>query len=721
MKKIILPSICFAVLSTPAFAKVIHAAENDTPVAEINEITTTQYVKVGSGSHLNLRTSATTKSTVLAKLKDGTEVTIYSEKDGWAKVKAAGKEGYVSTGYLSKTKPSTASTTATPAPKLTPAPTITTEYVKVGSSTYLNLRTSATTKSTVLAKLKDGTKVTIYSEKDGWAKVKAAGKEGYVSTAYLSKTKPSTPSTPAPTAPAPTIQYVDVDKGSNLNMRNKPSTNASIIIKLARGHEVTVISEENGWSQIKAYGKEGYVSSEYLSTVKPGANQDSDSTSESNPVVPNPTIPEPATPEPATPEPAKLEPVIPETDAGDDFENDQSSNEQETDKTPETETLSKYVDINLGSNLNMRSEPSTKATIITKLAPGTVVTIYSEENGWARVTANGQTGYVSTQYLIDKIEDKPSSPNQKINIQYEEYDISLADLTNIQMKANPQTDTKYTTYIREDALLINDKTNPTSGIVQGSTWNIRGGAGTDYWVVGKVNSGEKVQIKSTTKGTDGYDWYEIDYNKAWVNASPDDVAYHLDPNNFIDDSVTSLQFLKLSEATNLDQFEVNERILAGKGVLAGHAATFIAAGEKHGVNDIYLISHALLETGNGTSQLAKGVEIYGKTVYNMFGIGAYDGSAVTSGAKFAYDAGWFSPVDAIVGGAKFISQGYINSGQDTLYKMRWNPQDSVANGVATHQYATDIGWATKQVKQVYNLYSLLDSYKIKLQIPFYKE
>ena len=48
------------------------------------------------------------------------------------------------------------------------------------------------------------------------------------------------------------------------------------------------------------------------------------------------------------------------------------------------------------------------------------------------------------------------------------------------MKANPQTDTKYTTYIREDALLIQDKSNPTSGVVKGSGWNVRGGVETNY-------------------------------------------------------------------------------------------------------------------------------------------------------------------------------------------------------------------------------------------------
>ncbi|WP_207368140.1 hypothetical protein [Heyndrickxia faecalis] len=39
---------------------------------------------------------------------------------------------------------------------------------------------------------------------------------------------------------------------------------------------------------------------------------------------------------------------------------------------------------------------------------------------------------------------------------------------------------------------------------------------------------------------------------------------------------------------------------------------------------------------------------------------------------------------------------------------------------ATNQYATDIGWASKQVVTIYKLYSLLDSRKVKLDIPKYQ-
>ena len=76
---------------------------------------------------------------------------------------------------------------------------------------------------------------------------------------------------------------------------------------------------------------------------------------------------------------------------------------------------------------------------------------------------------------------------------------------------------------------------------------------------------------------------------------------------------------------------------------------------------MYLVSHALLETGNGTSDLATGISVNGKTVYNMFGIHAYDSDANYYGSQYAYNQGWFSVDEAIKGGAEFISGLYINN------------------------------------------------------------
>ena len=115
------------------------------------------------------------------------------------------------------------------------------------------------------------------------------------------------------------------------------------------------------------------------------------------------------------------------------------------------------------------------------------------------------------------------------------------------------------------------------------------------------------------------------------------------------------------------------------------------------------MAHACLETGNGTSRLSIGNSYNGKVVYNMYGIGAVDSNPVQKGTEYAYNQGWVSPEAAIVEGAKWISESYINrqgNRQNTLYKMRWNPAKP-----GTHQYATDVAWATKQAQMIKRLYS----------------
>ncbi|WP_350301223.1 SH3 domain-containing protein [Peribacillus frigoritolerans] len=686
--------------------------------------TTTKYVNVSTGS-LNMRKSGKATASIVAILSKGTKVTVYSESNGWAKVKANGKDGYVNTKYLSVSKPGSGSSAVTPEKT-------TTKYVNVSSGT-LNMRKSGSESASIVAKLSKGTKVTVYSESKGWAKIKANGKDGHVSAKYLSTTKPSTAVTPEKT----TTKYVNVSSGT-LYMRKSGSESASIVAKLSRGTEVTVYSESKGWAKIKVNGKDGYVSTDYLSTTKPGM--------ESKPSIPEKTTTKYVNvstgslnmrnkPSESASVIVKLArgvevEVISESNGwskvkaygGEGYVNTQYLSATKPGPLPglnpdEGNTSVKYVNVNDGSSLNMRSAASASASIIAKLVNNTAVTVYSESNGWSRVTANGKTGYVSTQYLTAKAPEGPGSSNGSIIRIDKEYNLTMEKMVEIQMAVNGQTDKKYKTYIREDGLTL---INSTKGTVKGTGWRVRGGAGSNYWVVGPVSNNQSLNIKSKVKGSDGYYWYEVDYNKTWVNASPEDIKYNLNPNNFVNDPVNSFQFVKLSQVTNMNVSEVNNRILSGKGILQGQAATFTAAGEKYGVNEIYLISHALLETGNGTSPLATGVKVNGKTVYNMYGVGAFDGTALSSGAQYAYNAGWFTPEAAIIGGAEFIAKGYISSGQDTLYKMRWNPTAAEKYGYASHQYATDIGWATKQVKQIYNLYSLLDSYKLTIEVPKYK-
>ncbi|MCM2536031.1 hypothetical protein NDK43_31735 [Neobacillus pocheonensis] len=70
----------------------------------------------------------------------------------------------------------------------------------------------------------------------------------------------------------------------------------------------------------------------------------------------------------------------------------------------------------------------------------------------------------------------PTTSKTEINYTYEKLDTTLNKLTALQYHIGPQTDKKYPTYLRDDAIIVNNVSNPTSGTVKGSSWNIRGGA-----------------------------------------------------------------------------------------------------------------------------------------------------------------------------------------------------------------------------------------------------
>ncbi|WP_445488675.1 SH3 domain-containing protein [Niallia sp. 03133] len=734
-------------------------------ISTVSKSTTSQktivkYINVDKGSSLNMRTKPSDKSSIIVKLAKGVSVTYYSESNGWAKVKVYGKEGYVASKYLSnsKTFSSDSKNTIKQSSSITATTKIEMKYVNVDGNSFLNLRSSASSNGSILARLSRGAKAEILSEKNGWSKIKVNNKTGYVSSQYLSLKKPVDDTKKPAAVSSTTIMYVNVEKNSTLNMRSSGTSSSKIVAKLKRGLKVEVYSQSKGWAKIKTDNKVGYVNTEFLTKNKitdaasSEPNQQNSSGDKEKTTIKYVAINKgtslnvrksPSTSadiikkltnntevsvlsEKSGWSKIKVENVtgyvstsfLKDKKIQSEPENKPNENNTDGSNNNQPAEIKMFVNVAQGSSLNMREKPSTYGKIISKLPANTLVVVYSVEKGWAKVSANGNIGYVSSEFLKEDLANPPAS-NGLVHTNYQKYGITLDEMTGIQMDANPQTDKKYNTYIREDALVFKTA-DSTKGTVLGNGWRLRGGAGTEYWVTNKVNSGEQLTVVAKVKGSDGYYWYQVNNTQSWVSASKEDTSYYINPKNFAGDKVSSMQFLKLSETANIYDIEVNEKILAGKGILSGKASAFVAAANAYGINEIYLISHALLETGSGASTLANGVTYNGKTVYNMYGIGAYDNSAITSGAKYAYNAGWFTPEAAIIGGAKFIAQGYINAGQDTLYKMRWNPNAAGNEGVATHQYASDIGWAAKQVSQIYNLYNLLNSYTIKLEIPEYK-
>lgn len=202
-----------------------------------------------------------------------------------------------------------------------------------------------------------------------------------------------------------------------------------------------------------------------------------------------------------------------------------------------------------------------------------------------------------------------------------------------------------------------------------------------------------------------------------------DVMAGLNPGNFSYEDSSFYQFATINSgysgkvtAVQVDAFiakncTYSESRYGVTSKLRGTGAFFIEAAKTYNVNEVYLVSHAILESAWGCSTLAQG-KVSGYSGYlNFYGIGAYDLDPNNGGAALAKNNGWDTPEKAITGAAKWISEGsnggggYFNRGQNTLYKMRWNYLLVSSTGQVGGQYATSTIWATNIANVMANFYS----------------
>lgn len=356
---------------------------------------------------------------------------------------------------------------------------------------------------------------------------------------------------------------------------------------------------------------------------------------------------------------------------------------------------------------------STGMTKFANIEPGVSLPVIGELNDWYSIDIGSRIGYVHKGNV-----ETGKVIHQDTTI----YDYSLSYMLDKQMSVKPQTDLYKgrIAYISANDEYVDTNTNigfPREGVISASTLNIRDGNTLTSHIYGQLKSGVKVNLLGYENG-----WYTIELPYGWYNAKRADVEKYVNPANFDINSTQSLQFLLLSKSSNVYENELN-LILKGKGILDNEGSSFAQASSKYQINEVYLISHALLETGNGTSELANGIivdtvngqKVTPKKVYNMYGVGAFDNCAVRCGSEYAYQQGWDTPEKAIIGGAAFVAEEYIHNNKDTLYKMRWNPANP-----GTSQYATDIGWAYKQVNNMSKLYGMINNYTLYYDVPVFK-
>lgn len=128
--------------------------------------------------------------------------------------------------------------------------------------------------------------------------------------------------------------------------------------------------------------------------------------------------------------------------------------------------------------------------------------------------------------------------------------------------------------------------------------------------------------------------------------------------------------------------------------------------ESKRISPYVLASFIIQEQGtNGTSPLISGEQPDYPGIYNYFNVGAYATDSMTNvqrGLWWAsgqdnnsdsYGRPWNTPQKAIIGGAKYLAEGYLQAGQNTIYYKRFNVGPNRTKTIYLHQYMTNIAGA----------------------------
>jgi uncharacterized protein YgiM (DUF1202 family) len=218
------------------------------------------------GGGLNCRATASMSGTVITLVPEGASLTIRGmPQSSWLPVVCAGRNGYVYIDYVSAPTGTSGSTSVT---------TTTTSGTATVSNTGgdgVRCRSSASTTSSIITVLAEGTRVTLRgTPSNGWAPVVCASRSGYVSVQYLTITSSggtSGGSTSGGTTGGTTSGTATVTGtgGGGLNCRAGAGTTYRIITVLPANSTVTLRgAASNGWQPVVCAGQNGYVSSQYL-------------------------------------------------------------------------------------------------------------------------------------------------------------------------------------------------------------------------------------------------------------------------------------------------------------------------------------------------------------------------------------------------------------------------------------------------------------------------
>ncbi|WAW15744.1 SH3 domain-containing protein [Peptostreptococcus equinus] len=452
-----------------------------------------------------------------------------------------------------------------------------------------------------------------------------------------------------------------------VNVRSTPSTKGYVKFGATKGTKLAILSYKNGWYQVSINGRKGWMTANAVSFKK-----------------------------------------ITNTSTNSNGKQGNNSISKNTNVNVAPKNYGAYV--NTGS-LNFRTGPSTSKPSLGRLGYKQNVRVIGQVGGWTKISVNGRIGYVASQYLSNS--KSPSSNNSNI---------SKPKPTK---PAPAQTSNNYMS-VRAPRLNVRSNGSISSRVIGSLSQNQKiqvlgtSGAWTKISINGKIgyvasqylsnvsNTTNSTSTNNTTSTT-GYTKQSTSLNafvdrqsmklntisdgRGWRKATKNEIKAYANPNS-AQNRNSQYQFAKLNRYTaDMSAYQVNRYLnnyINSNNVFYNKGQAFINAAKANNINLLYFVSHSMIETGYGYSNLAKGSYYNGKKVYNFYGIGAYDGNAYMGGKQTAYRNGWTSIDKGLNGSANWIARNYIHNPtyrQDTLYKMRWD------NKHPYHQYASDIRWS----------------------------
>ncbi|MGG0716359.1 SH3 domain-containing protein [Robertmurraya massiliosenegalensis] len=217
-----------------------------------------------TANSVRVRTGPGTNNSVLGSLNRGDTVDILKTEGTWYQVNTRLGKGWIAKDYVQ-------------------ANTETTSGGSVGTihASSLNVRSTPSTQGKVLGSLKQGEKITVLSQQNGWLEITYKNQKAWISNDYVKLESTSTTGTSTSTSKTQSSSnatgIIGTVTATSLNVRNSGSLNGQVIGHVSKGDSFQILEEVNSWVKIQLKsGKFGWIAGWYLQKSMPsestGAN-----------------------------------------------------------------------------------------------------------------------------------------------------------------------------------------------------------------------------------------------------------------------------------------------------------------------------------------------------------------------------------------------------------------------------------------------------------------